>query len=48
MPEASQAIKSIMDQVSSVGAPGRVSIQVEDGSPGVTEVMAGVGIEEKD
>ena len=37
-----------MDQVSFAGAPRRVTIQVEDGSSGATEVMASVGAEEKD
>ena len=35
-----------MDQIFSVGAPGRVMVQVEDGSPNAIEAMAGVGAEE--
>ena len=42
------AVGSIMDQVSSIGASGRVMVQVEDGSPDATEAMAGVGAEKKD
>ena len=37
-----------MDQVSSAGAPRRVTVQVEDGSPGAIEAMASMGAKEKD